>query len=64
MAQWVKNRPAMQEMQETWVRSLGQEDPLEKEMATHSSIPCLKNSMDRGDWWATVHKVTESDTTE
>ena len=28
----------MQEMQETWVRSLGQEDPLEKEMATHSGI--------------------------
>ena len=35
MAQTVKNLPAMQE---TWVRSLGQEDPLEKEMATHSSI--------------------------
>ena len=35
MAQSAKNLPAMQE---TWVRSLGQEDPLEKEMATHSSI--------------------------
>ena len=35
MAQIVKNPPAMQE---TWVQSLGQEDPLEKEMATHSSI--------------------------
>ena len=35
MAQMVKNAPAMQE---TWIRSLGQEDPLEKEMATHSSI--------------------------
>ena len=35
VAQSVKNLPAMQE---TWVRSLGQEDPLEKEMATHSSI--------------------------
>ena len=34
----VKNLPAMQEMQEMWVRSLGLEDPLEKEMATHSSI--------------------------
>ena len=33
----VKNPPAMQEPQETWVRSLGREDPLEKEMATHSS---------------------------
>ena len=34
----VKNLSAMQKPQETWVRSLGQEDPLEKEMATHSSI--------------------------
>ena len=33
----VKNPPAVQEMQETWVRSLGQEDPLEEEMANHSS---------------------------
>ena len=33
--QMVKNLPAMQE---TWVQSQGQEDPLEKEMATHSSI--------------------------
>ena len=31
----VMNPPAMQEMQETWVQSLGQEDPLEEEMATH-----------------------------
>ena len=41
MAQWVKNALAlspMQEAQETWVLSLGQEDPLEKGMATHSSI--------------------------
>ena len=35
VAQLVKNPPAMQDM---WVQSLGQEDPLEKEMATHSSI--------------------------
>ena len=35
MAQMVNNLPAMQE---TWVQSLGQEDPLEKGMATHSSI--------------------------
>ena len=34
----VKNPLAMQETQETWVRSLGQEDPLEEEMATHSSV--------------------------
>ena len=39
MAQRVKRLPAMQE---TWVRSLGQEDPLEKEMATHSSTLAWK----------------------
>ena len=38
MAQPVKNPPAMQETQETWVWSLGEEDPLEEEMATHSCI--------------------------
>ena len=40
----VKNLPAMQELQETWVRSLGREDPLEKEMATHRSIPTWRIS--------------------
>ena len=39
MAQRAKRLPAMQE---TWVRSLGQEYPLEEEMATHSSIPAWK----------------------
>ena len=34
----VKNLPANEEMWEIWVQSLGEEDPLEKEMATHSSI--------------------------
>ena len=40
VAQLVKNLPAMQEdsLQETWVSLLGQEDPLEKETATHPSI--------------------------
>ena len=38
MAQCVKNLPVMSEMQETRVLSLGQEDPLEEEMATHSNI--------------------------
>ena len=38
MAQWIKNLPAVQETQETQVRSLHQEDPLEKELATHSSL--------------------------
>ena len=38
MAQWGENPSAMQETHELWVLFLGQEDPLEKEMATHSSI--------------------------
>ena len=41
------------------VRSLGGEDPLEKKMATHSSILGLENPMDRGAWWATVHGVSK-----
>ena len=44
MAQLVKNPPAMQE---TWVQSLGWEDPLEEGMATHSSILTWRISMDR-----------------
>ena len=46
-AQMVKNMPAMRE---TWVQSLGCEDPLEEGMATHSSIPAWGISMDRGAW--------------
>ena len=38
MAQWIKNPPAVQETQGTQVQSPGGEDPLEKEMATYSSI--------------------------
>ena len=38
MAQWVKNLPAKQETQVTQIQSLGWEDPLEEEMATHFSI--------------------------
>ena len=45
MAQTVKNLPVMWGTQ---VQSLGQEDPLEQEMATHSSILAMENSMDRG----------------
>ena len=37
-------------VQETWVRPLGWEDPLEKEMATPLQYPCLENSIDRGAW--------------
>ena len=38
----VKNLPAVQETQEAWAQSLGQEGPLEKEMATHSSVLAWK----------------------
>ena len=51
-----KNPPAMQE---TWVQSLGQEDPLEKGMATHS-CSCLENPMGRGAWRATLNGVAAS----
>ena len=52
----------MREMQETQVRSLDGEHPLEKEMATHSSTLAWKSPMDRGAWRATVHGVTQSRT--
>ena len=51
VAQLVKNPPAMQEM---WVQSLGWEDPLEKEKATHSSILAWRIP------WTKVHGVTKS----
>ena len=42
MTQWVKNLPAVQKTKETGVQSLGQEDPLEEEMASYSSILAWK----------------------
>ena len=59
MAQTVKKPPAMQE---TWVQSLGWEDPLEEGMATHSSILAWRTLMDRGAWWAIVDGVAKSRT--
>ena len=47
-------------MQESWVQSLGWEDPLEEEMAIHSSIFAWRIFMDRGAWRATVRRVTQS----
>ena len=49
-------------MQETWIWSLGQEDPLEKEMATHSSIPTWEIPGPEEAWRATVHGVRKSQT--
>ena len=59
VAQLVKNLPTMQE---TWVLSLGWEDPLENEMATHSNILAWEIPMNRGAWRATVHGVEKSRT--
>ena len=47
VAQRLKRLPAMQE---TWVRALGREDPLEKGMATHSGTLAWKNPMDGEAW--------------
>ena len=59
VAQMVKNLPTMWE---TWVQSLGWEDPLEEGMATHSSILAWRIPMDRGAWQATLHGVTKNQT--
>ena len=58
MTQMVKNSLVMQE---TWVRSLGREDPLEKGMATRFSILVWRIPAGRGAWWL---QSMESDTTE
>ena len=55
----VKNPPAVRE---TWVQSLGWEDPLEDGMATHFNILTWRFPMDRGAWWATIHEVAKSHT--
>jgi len=49
-------------IQDIWVYSLGQEDPLEQIMATLSSILARKNLMDRGSWWAMAYGVTKKQT--
>ena len=57
VAQMVKNLPAMQQ---TWVRPLGGEDPLEKGMATHVTILAWRILMDREARWATIHGAAKS----
>ena len=61
VAQMVKNLPAIQE---TWVQSPGQEDPLEKGTATGYPLQysCLENPVDRGAWQTAVHRVAKSQT--
>ena len=58
VAQRVTHLPTMQE---TWIQSLGQEDLLEKEMATHSNILAWRIPQ-RESWWAAFHGVTKSQT--
>ena len=58
MVQMVKNPPAVWE---TWIRSLGGEDPLEEGMATYSSILAWRIPMNRGAWQAIVHEIAELD---
>ena len=59
MAQTVKNLPAVWE---TWVQSVGLEDPLEEGMATEAGGLAWSFPLDRGAWWATVHGVAKSRT--
>ena len=47
----------MQETQETWVRSLDQEDPLEKGIGNPLQHSYLENPMDREAWWVTAHRA-------
>ena len=61
VTQLVKNLPAMQK---TWVRSLGWGEPLEEDMATHSSVLSWRIPRDRGAWRATLCGVAESDRTK
>ena len=61
VAQMVKTPPAIRE---TWVQSLGWEEPLEDGMATHSSFLAWNIPMDRGAWRAAVHGVAKSQITE
>ena len=57
---WLRQSSTCLAMRETRVPSLGQEDPLEKEMATHSSTLAWK--IPGGAWWATVHGVAKNQT--
>ena len=59
MAQMVKNLPVMQE---TWVCSLGLENPLEEGMTSPFSILAWRMPVDRGAWWDAVHVVAKSQT--
>ena len=61
---WLRGLKRLPTMQETWVRLLGQEDPLEKEMATHSSILAWKIPWTEGPVGCSPPGHKESDMTE
>ena len=61
---WLSGKGPAYKRKEIQFLPLGQENPLEKDMATHSIYPCLENLMDRGAWQATVHRTRKKlDTT-
>ena len=60
--QRIKNPPAVQETQETWVHFPGQEDPLEKVMGNSLWYSCLENPSDKGVYFAMVQRVTKGQT--
>ena len=57
---WASLVAQLVKMLETWVQSLGWEDPLEEGMATHSNILAWRIPMDRGTWWTVVHGILKS----
>ena len=59
LPRWLSGKEPAYECKEMQFPPLCQENPLEKEMATHSIYPCLENPMDRGAWQATVHRIGE-----
>ena len=59
MAQMVKRLPTVWE---TWLQSLGGEDPLEEGHGNPLQYSCLENPMDGGAWWASVHGAARSQT--
>ena len=62
LPRWQRAQRPMQETPETQVQSLGWEDALQKEMATHPSVLAWETPRDRGAWRATVHGVAKSRT--
>ena len=56
----IKNSPAMQELQEMWVQSLGREDCPGGGNGNPLQYSCLENSLDRGAWWTVVRGVAKN----